>query len=166
MTEWWSHLLVTGSVLLVVPTAVLVLSLRWGWPAFEEDYPDDVRALLPEPTRAEKLGGGVLGVAFLISLLTTLVVTTATWPAAQTDFRAAWLMALGAVVLFCLIDLVFVDWILICTWRPAWVMPRGTESAPGWGDHGFHLRAQLAPKGLAVLAVGPLVLAAVVRFVL
>lgn len=166
MSDWWSHLLLLGSALLIVPTVLLVASLRWGWPAFEEDYPDDVRALLPEPTRPETVSGWILGGAFLVTLLTALVMTIASWSPARTEFGAAWLMALGSVVLFCLVDLVVVDWLLICTWRPAWIMPRGTESAAGWGDYRFHLRAQLAPQGLAVLAVGPLLLAAFVRFVL
>ncbi|SMX87228.1 hypothetical protein BSP109_02190 [Brevibacterium sp. Mu109] len=53
MTEWWSHLLGVGGLALLIPTIVLLASLRWGWTAFEQDYPADIQALLPEPTPAE-----------------------------------------------------------------------------------------------------------------
>lgn len=162
MAQWWFHLLMVGSASLVVPTLVLLTCLRWGWTAFAEDFPEDVQALLPEPTRAEVVRGRVLGPIFLLSLLAVLVTTTATWEPARDGFLAAWSMALGVTVLFCLVDLVIVDWVVVCTWRPSWVTPRGTETAAGWDDYGFHLRAQLAPKGLAVLMILPLVLAAAV----
>ncbi|SMX87221.1 hypothetical protein BSP109_02189 [Brevibacterium sp. Mu109] len=102
----------------------------------------------------------------MATLLAALLVTTTTWEPAQDSFGSAWLIALGVVVLFCLVDIVIVDWLVICAWRPNWVVPRGTEDAAGWNDYAFHVRAQFTPKGLSVLAVLPLILALVVRFVL
>ncbi len=160
--DWWSHLLSVGGLSLLVPTAILLLCLRWGWTGLAEDYPADVRALLPDPTPGEVWAGRVLGPAFLLTLVGAVLVTVASWPPAQERFVSAWLMAFGVTVLFCLIDLVVVDWLVICAWRPRWVVVRGTENAAGWGDYAFHLRAQLAPKGLAVLVVLPLLFATIV----
>ncbi|TSD62532.1 hypothetical protein [Aeromicrobium piscarium] len=162
MSDWWIHLLGVGGLSLLVPTTVLLASLRWGWTAFAEDYPADVRARLPEPSRGEVRAGWVLGPLFLVTLLAALLVTTATWPPASERFASAWLMAFGVTALFCLIDMVVVDWLVICAWRPSWVVVRGTEDAEGWGDYAFHLRAQLSVKGLAVLIVLPLLFATIV----
>lgn len=165
MAEWWIHLAGVGGLAMLVPTVLLLASLRWGWTAFEEDFPADVQALLPEPTRGEVWGGRVLGTAFLLTLVAAVLVTTATWPASDDSFASAWLMAFGVIALFCAIDLFIIDWLVICAWRPRWVVVRGTESAEGWGDYGFHVRAQFSPKGIAVLVVAPLLFAAIARFV-
>ncbi|WP_344783351.1 hypothetical protein [Gordonia caeni] len=37
----------------------------------------------------------------------------------------------------------------------------GTQDCAGWGDYGFHLRAQLSPKGLAALLLLPAAIAGV-----
>ena len=70
MAQWWFHLLMVGSASLVVPTLVLLTCLRWGWTAFAEDFPEDVQALLLEPTRAEQVArhlDGLLGDANAMS---------------------------------------------------------------------------------------------------
>jgi len=164
VADWWIHLAGVGGLTMLAPTVMLLASLRWGWTAFEQDFPTDVQALLPEPTRGEVWGGRVLGSAFLLTLVASVLVTTATWPRSSESFLSAWLMAFGAVVLFCVIDLLFVDWLVICAWRPRWVVIRGTEAAEGWGDYAFHLKAQFSAKGIAVLVAAPLPFAAVARF--
>lgn len=67
--------------------------------------------------------------------------------------------AFATLVAYCLIDLVIVDWIVLCWWRPSWIVVRGTEEAEGWGDYLFHVREQLSPKGLAAMFGLPLVIA-------
>lgn len=66
------------------------------------------------------------------------------------------------MVAFSLIDLVVVDWLVICWWRPRWVVIPGTEDCEGWNDYGFHLRALLTPKGVGanLLLPGPIAVVA------
>lgn len=160
--QWWTHLLVVGGSALTVPTVILMVCLRWGRAAFVEDYPPDIRAALPQFDRTEIIAGRVLGPLFLLSLLGALWWTTWSWvDDPDRGFLSAYPMALGVFVLFALIDLVIVDWLVICWWRPRWVVIPGTEDAVGWADYGFHLRVQLTPKALITTFALPAVVAGV-----
>lgn len=161
MSSWFTHFLLYGFVPLVLPTALLLVALRWGRSAFAEDYPPDIRAVLPELGRGDVLRGRVLGPAFLISLLG--VACCASWSWIHDDpargFWSAYLMAAAVIVAFSAIDLLVVDWLVICRLRPAWVVIPGTQGCADWGDYGFHLRAQLSPKCLAALLLLPAAIA-------
>lgn len=152
MNPWIWQVVVIGGALLLVPAALLLLSLRWGRAAFEADYPHDVRDAM----------AWILGPAFILSLLSAVLFTTWAW--IQDDpsrgYLSAYGVALGVVGMFCLIDLLIVDWLMICWWRPSWVLLPGTADAAGWGDYGYHVRAQFSVKGLSALFGIPAVLAA------
>lgn len=157
------HTLTVGLLWSAVPTVILLVCLRWGRYAFVDDYPEDIRALMGEFGRAERIRGWVLGPLFMATLLGALIVTTWLWLRgdAGRGLLDAYVAAIAVLVLFCLIDLVFVDWLVICWWRPGWVVIPGTESAAGWGDYAYHLKVQLTGKGLVVLVVLPVVIAGV-----
>ena len=61
------------------------------------------------------------------------------------------LMALVINSLFAILDIVVIDCLVICTWRPRRLVYPGTEDCAGWRDYRFHLSEQLRPRGLLVL---------------
>lgn len=67
-------------------------------------------------------------------------------------------MALVAVLLFALVDIVIIDWLIICTWRPAAIVFPGTEHCARWRDYGFHVRAQFELRGVLVLLISSAVI--------
>lgn len=148
---------------MIVPTVILLLSLRWGRTAFAEDYPPDIRESMPEFTSADRIRGWIFGPSFVLCLLASVAWTAWSWidAASGRNYFDAYLMALATFVLFALIDLFVVDWLVICWWRPRWVVIPGTESAAGWGDYRFHVRAQLSPKGIAATFLLPAALAGI-----
>ncbi|KXO91593.1 Uncharacterised protein (plasmid) [Tsukamurella tyrosinosolvens] len=156
-----THVAAVALPLLLVPTIALFACAAFGQAALADDYPDDVRALMPEFTPAERRRGTVLATVFLVSLLAATFVATLTWIAGThaSGFAQAYGMAFATLVAFCLIDLVIVDWIVLCWWRPSWIVVRGTEEAGGGGDYLFHVREQLSRKGLAAMFGLPLVIA-------
>lgn len=158
---WWNHVVGVGLPLLLIPTAALFVTARWGFAALAGDVPDDVQALLPEFTPAERRRGIVLSTIFLVTLLGSVFVTTWTWidGVRAEGFLQAYGMAFATFLAFCLIDLVIVDWLVICWWRPSWIVIRGTEQAEEWGDYMFHVREQLSPGGLAAMFGLPAVIA-------
>lgn len=161
--SWFAHVFTVGLLALIAPTALLLVSLRWGRAGFASDYPEDIQNAMPSFSRAERVRGAIFAAAFLITLLAAAVYVVWSW--LQQDpgrgFVAAYLMAVAVVALFCAIDLVVVDWLIICWWRPDWVVIPGTEDCAGWGDYMFHVREQFSPKGIAALLLLPAVLAAV-----
>lgn len=162
MAEWLTHLFAVGLPALAAPTVVLLLCARWGRAALKGDYPEDIQRLIPESSRAARIAGWSLASLFLISLIGACAVTTWTWIEPGSTYFDAYGMALGTFALFCLIDLLIVDWLLICWWRPQWIVIPGTEHCEGWGDYMFHLCEQLSPQGLAALFGLPAVIAAAV----
>ena len=40
-------------------------------------------------------------------------------------------------------DLLIVDWLIVCTIRPNVIVPSGTEHCAGWKDYGFHFKGFL-----------------------
>ncbi|GAA5063334.1 hypothetical protein [Nocardia callitridis] len=158
-----THLFVVGTLCLLVPTVILLFSLRWGRAAFAHDYPEDIRAALPAFDDAEVARGRVLGPVFLLALLAAVGTTTWSWLHQNPDhhYGHAYLMALATYILFALIDLIIVDWLIVCAWRPRWVMIPGTENAEGWGDYAFHLRVLLSAKALITTLAIPAVVAGI-----
>ena len=148
---------------------LLLLGLRWGRAAFATDYPPDIQQALrdlPQPafSRAERIRSAFIGPAFLLALLGAVV--WATWQRLNANpaygFGQAYLMALAVFAAFAVIDLLFVDWLVICRLRPAGIVIPGTEGCAGWSDYRFHLREQFSVKGLAALVVVPALVAGVV----
>ncbi|WP_070020119.1 hypothetical protein [Streptomyces nanshensis] len=158
---WLTHFTVIALPLLLIPTAALLACAKWGIAALAGGVPADVKALLPEFTAAERRRGAVFSAIFLVTLLGAVFVATYTWidGADASGLLQAFGMAFATFFAFCLIDLVVIDWGLVCWWRPSWIVIRGTEQAEGWGDYMFHVREQLSPKGLAAMFGLPAVIA-------
>lgn len=161
MGDWLRHWLGIGLPMILVPLVLLLLTLRWGRPAIASDYPEDIQAAMPPFTRADRIGGRMLGPLFLLTLVGACVYTTVTWLTADPSrgYLAAFGMALATFALFAGLDLLVVDWLVICRWRPKWVVIPGTEDCAGWGDYGFHLKEQLRPPGIAALIIVPAAIA-------
>jgi hypothetical protein len=163
MRDWLIHLFTTGLLTLLAPTAILLVSLRWGRAAFDTDYPPDIQAEMPPFSRRDTVRAWILGPAFILTLLGACFYTAWSWLDADParTYLDAFGMAFGTFALFALIDLLIIDWLVICFWRPHWVMIPGTENCAGWGDYAFHVKAQFGPKGIVALIGLPAVLAGV-----
>jgi len=67
------------------------------------------------------------------------------------DFWGLWLDGFLILMSFNLVDLLVVDWLVICWWTPRFLVFPGTEGHPAYKDYGFHARASLRGTGLLVL---------------
>lgn len=146
---------------------VLLACLRWGCAGLASDYPEDIQAAMPPFTRKEKVRGAILAGLFLLSLLA--VVFFASWMWIHDDpsrgFLSAYGMALASMAVACLLDILIVDWLIICLWRPNWVVIPDTEDCTGWGDYRFHVKAQFTPAALIALFAIPAVLAGIATWI-
>ena len=159
---WLTHFTAVALPLLLIPTAALLACAKWGIAGLAHGVPDDVKALLPEFSAAERRLGAVFSTIFVIALVVAVFFAAYTWidGVQASGFLQAFGMAFATVFAFCLLDLVIFDWALVCWWRPSWIVIRGTEQAEGWGDYMFHVREQLRPKGLAAMVGLPVLIAA------
>ena len=117
---WWAHALGWGSVT-AAGCALLLIAVLFAAPyAFLHDSPSDIRARAATPSAAQRRVGAAGSLVFLLSLLGGIAGVVWSWGAAQPGSAVLdlALMALLVGVLFAVLDLLFVDWLVICTLRP------------------------------------------------
>jgi hypothetical protein len=60
-----------------------------------------------------------------------------------TSFGALFLNAFGVAFIFNLVDLLIIDWLVICAWTPRSLVIPGTEGLAGYKDYWHHFRGFL-----------------------
>lgn len=150
MTEVLIYTATVSFPLLFIPTLLLIYALSSSDEAFRSDLPQDIQDAMPESTPEDRIRGLTYGAIYLISLLATLVFIA--WNYLHTHdggFTRAFQITLLADIVFLLMDLVIIDWLILCTLRLRWIIPCGTEHCAGWRNYGFHLKAALQTKALS-----------------
>ena len=100
------------------------------------------------------LFGLLLGVPFVSALL---------WRAATLQSRSFWDLfgyAFGVLFLFNLVDLLILDWLIVCWFKPSWTILPGTAHVVLPNQYLHHLKGFLV--GTAGLGVAGLAIAALV----
>ncbi len=151
--QWWGHALTYGSIAVLLSGAMLLVVLFLTPDALIDDYPEDIRQAAPSPTAGQKRAGLISGIVFVIVLFSSITGVVWAWGAQhpQASYLELALMTFVLSVMFALFDLIIIDWLIICTWRPKALVYPGTEDCAGWRDYGFHVKEQLQPKALLVL---------------
>jgi hypothetical protein len=119
-----------------------------------QDFPEDVRRAVPPKTPAERRETVFWVVPFAAVLfglpLAAAIVTRTQQP--DLSYGGAFLAALTPLVIFNLFDLLIVDWLVLCTLTPGFMMLPGTEGMAGYKDYGPHFRGFLFGIGLSLAA--------------
>lgn len=130
----------------------IVLSLRVEPRVWIQDLPERLKALVPPNTPAEKRLTLVFGIPMMLGILLVpgLSALAAYRSAGLGDpsFLVLLAWSYGMNVVFNLIDLVVIDWGVVCTWTPRFVIVPPLTPADA-KDYGYHFRAFL--KGFVVL---------------
>lgn len=160
--ELFTQALITGGLISLWMTIVVVISLWWNPEIWVHDYPPEIRAALPpksERATRQTLWVSIPAFGVLLGLLVWLVVQLY---AIAGGFPGFWEVALAvwiAMQTFNVFDLLALDWLMIETWRPRFVFMPGTEPFADRRFYGFHFRGFL--KGSVGITLVSLVLAAV-----
>lgn len=120
----------------------------------EHDYPEDVRkvANIKQPSKSEKIKGMVFSVVSILLLFGLLIVFAILHGKSdalnfQNSFFHIWIVSMSWNV----IDLIIVDWILICKFSCKLFMLPGTETYAGNKHYLFHFKGFL--KGLIAMSI-------------
>ncbi len=142
----WMRIVTDGAVLAGLATLVILLSLRANPRIWLSDFPPDIRNAVPPKTGAEKrqslwwglplfailLGGPVVSCLLLERRLT-----------APASFGMLFVHAYAVASIFNVIDLLVIDWLVICAFTPRWLVIAGTEGMAGYTDYRHHFRGFL-----------------------
>ena len=114
-----------GALVSVVGSACLLLLLRFNPRLFLGHYPKAIRKLVPPRSKRERrisiLLGLLIGTPFTSALL---------WRTATLESHSFWerfTYAFGVLFIFNLVDLLILDWLIVCKFKLRWVVLPGME---------------------------------------
>jgi hypothetical protein len=142
--------------------SILILgSLYFNPEIWLDDAPLDIRQRVGPISERAKRQRRLLGIptfVFVIGLLIHSIVRLSQANAGILTFEAVFLSTFLIVQVFNVVDLLIIDWLIVATIRPTFIMVPGTEDLKGYSDYGFHFQAFL--KGLVGSLIASLVIAA------
>lgn len=142
--------------------SALILVMLWHNPRLLlQDYPKDVRAAVPPKTPAEKRWSAYGAGAFLLLLIAFPMLAALSAKASHQGFLGVFLSAFGVSFLFNLVDWLILDWLIVCTITPRFVVIPGTEGMAGYKNYAMHFKGFLVGTGVSVV-MGVLIAALVV----
>jgi hypothetical protein len=145
-----------GALLSVVTSTYLLLLLRFNPRIFLGHYPKEVRQIVPPRSKKERRMAIFLGLLIGAPLASTLL-----WRTATLGSRSFWDLfayAFGVLFIFNLVDLLVLDWLIVCLVKPRWVILPGTEHIAIPNPYIHHFKefligtAGLGMIGLAIAA--------------
>jgi hypothetical protein len=147
---------------LVLSAVILAMALRN--PRFLlQDYPRDIQAAVPPKTPAERRASAYWATIFILVLLAFPIAAAFSTKAAQGVFLSIFLSAFGVAFLFNVVDWLILDWLIVCTITPRFVIIPGTEGMAGYKNYTMHFRGFVIGT-IFPISLGLIVAAALVYF--
>lgn len=160
----WSKILVDGSLITLLCFIYLLVVGGFNPRLFlnKGDLPEDILAVVPPKTPREKklsLLAGIPLIALFFILPAWSAVSFKAQAGGSVSFFTLFLHVLIIVMMFNLFDLVVIDWFILNTLTPRFMVFPGTEGFAGYKDRMFHLRAHA--RALPGVLVGVLIISAI-----
>lgn len=131
------------SVLWIIYVYVIVKFFPWQ---MLHDYPKDIQkaSTLKEPTDRQKMNSKMFGwLGGLAIICTPIVWGIAQFRQGEASFLKLFVFIFIVVMMWNVIDLLIMDWLIICTITPKWVVIEGTDGCKGYKDYMFHFKGFL-----------------------
>jgi len=122
-------------------TTFLLTMLFYNPRLMLQDYPAEIKAVVPPKTEKEKQQSILLGLPFIVILL--LYPFIAVYRIESTTFLQLFTYAFAIVWAFNLWDWIVLDWLIFCTITPHQLIIPGTKGHPAYKDYAFHFRGFL-----------------------
>lgn len=168
MTTEFSLLLYTlgiGGILAAVLSALVLVSL-WHEPRiWLHHFPEPLRQRMPPKTPREvrltrRYGAAIVPLFFGVPITAALYLHVTDL---SVSYAALGIVAFVIPMIFGLVDLVIIDWLIVCAWAPRFTMASGFDNPDDYRDYMHHLRGFFAGIPLAciiaLLAVGAVAVA-------
>jgi len=114
-------------------------------------YPKDVQATVSPLTQEEKRKTLFWAVPFWLLLVGFPTAAALEARASDQGFLFIFLSAFGVIFLSNLVDWLILDWLIICTITPKFVVLPGTEGMAGYKNYAMHFRGFLIGTVLAAV---------------
>ena len=138
-----SHALIYGVILSAV-LFPLTMGLVWINPEIMlKDYPPDIQAKygpMSDRSKRQRIPVAIFFVAVLFGIITQSFTGVRTNTGDDIPFLAAFVHLFVMFSIFNLLDWLVLDWLIVVTIRPRFMILPGTEGLAGYADYGFHFR--------------------------
>ena len=110
------------------------------------DYPKDIQAAatIEKPAKAQEQAAkrfGAVGGLFIFGVL--LAFGLLRFHSEQASFMQVLKYIFIIAMTWNVVDLLVMDWLIVCTVTPAWIVIKGTEGYKGYKDYFFHFKGFL-----------------------
>ena len=124
---------------------VYILVSRFPWEMLH-DYPEDIQkaSTLPAPSDEQKKKAKIFSVLFSLVIFGALIVFgVLKYAGEKVSFTEILLFTFIIAMIWNVVDLVIMDWLIICKLTAKWVVIEGTEGCRGYKDYMYHFKGFL-----------------------
>lgn len=146
LTEIVYPALFYGALISLVMTVMILITFRWNPEIWVHDMPPKIRERYgPVSARAKREGriAAVPTFVLLAGILVAAVVDLHRRAGGAPGFWALFLTLFVALQTFNVFDLLVLDWLILATFKPKFLMIPGTETWEGHRDYAFHFHGFL-----------------------
>ena len=141
-----------GALFSLVGSINLLVLLRFNPRIFLRHYAKEIREIVPPKSEKERRMSILLGLLIGAPLASALLWRTATL--GSHSFWELFAYAFGVLFIFNLVDLLLLDWLVVCWFKPRWVILPGTEHIVIANPYLHHLKGFLVGTvGLAIVGL-------------
>ena len=162
-----SHALLYGVILSGVLFPLILGLVRINPEIMLKDYPPDIQAKygpMSERSKRQRIPVAIIVIVILLGIVTLSFQGVSTGPQGDLPFFTTFLHLFVMFSVFNLLDWLVLDWLIVVTIRPGFIILPGTEGLAGYEDYGFHFRGFLI--GMVITLVTSILVAAVVAALL
>ena len=165
MTLWpiISHALLYGIILSSVLFTLILGLVRINPEIMLKDYPPDIQAKygpMSEQSKRQRIPVAIIVIVVLLGIVTLSFQGVSADPQGDLSFFTTFIHLFVMFSAFNLLDWLVLDWLIVVTIRPSFMILPGTEGLAGYKDYGFHFRGFLI--GIVITLVTSILVAAVV----
>ena len=158
-----SHALLYGVILSGVLFTLILGLVRINPEIMLKDYPPDIQAKygpMSERSKRQRIPGAILVIVVLFGIVILSFQDLGTDPQGDLSFFTTFVHLFVMFSVFNLLDWLVLDWLIVVTIRPSFIILPGTEGLAGYADYRFHFRGFLI--GTVITLVTSILVAAVV----
>jgi hypothetical protein len=155
--------LIYGIVFSLLFSALLVVLMRINPEGLLDGLPPDIEARYGSVSEKTKRQRKPLILLFFLILLGVPLLSVRRYglmTGAVPTFLELFVNIFTIFMIFNVVDLLIIDWLVICTITPKFIVLPGTEGMSGYKDYGYHFRGSL--KGIVSILVLALIFAGII----
>jgi hypothetical protein len=155
-----------GALLSIVASTYLLALLRFNPRLFLRHFPKEIRDIVPPRSQKEKRMSVLLGVPLGLLFIASTFASALLWRASAQQSLGFWDLFAHIFALFFFfnaVDLLILDWLIVCILTPRWLTIPGTEHVVMPKEYLYHFKGFLI--GTVVSVIGGLSVAALLPVV-